>query len=94
MRLFDLILYVQDKNFLVTSGWVFLIEKVLSKDKRVLLKDTTQWRQWGSNLRPRGLDSSTLQLSHCAPHKPYAIKRWSIVVPTKSDSDVNFVYNC
>ena len=32
-----------------------------------LLKDTTQWRRRGSNLRPLGLKSSTLQLSHCAP---------------------------
>ena len=28
------------------SSWV---EPVLSKDKCVLLKDTTQWRRWGSN---------------------------------------------
>ena len=32
-----------------------------------LLKDTTQWRQWGSNPPPYGLESSTLPLSHCAP---------------------------
>ena len=32
-----------------------------------LLKDTTQWRRWGSNPRPFGLESSTLPLSHCAP---------------------------
>ena len=31
-----------------------------------LLKDTTQ-RQWGSNLWPLGLESSTLPLSHCTP---------------------------
>ena len=43
------------------------VEPVLSKDKCVLLKDTTQWRRWGSNSRPLGLESSTLPLSHCAP---------------------------
>ena len=32
-----------------------------------LLKDTTQWRRWGSKPRPLGLDSNTLPLSHCAP---------------------------
>ena len=32
-----------------------------------LLKDKTQWRWWGSNPRPLGLESSTLPLSHCAP---------------------------
>ena len=31
-----------------------------------LLKDTTQWRQWGSNPQPFGLKSSTLPLSYCA----------------------------
>ena len=30
-------------------------------------RTTTQWRRWGSNLRPFGLESSTLPLSHCAP---------------------------
>ena len=32
-----------------------------------LLKDITQWRRWGSNPRPFGLESSTLPLSHYAP---------------------------
>ena len=41
------------------SSWV---EPVLSKDKCVLLKDKTQWRRWGSNLLPLGLESSTLPL--------------------------------
>ena len=34
--------------------------------KWVLLKDTTQWRWWGSNRWPLDLESSTLPLSHCA----------------------------
>ena len=33
------------------SSWV---EPVLSKDKCVLLKNTTQWRRWGSNPLPLG----------------------------------------
>ena len=39
------------------SSWV---EPVLSKDKYVLLKDTTQCRRWGSNPRPLGIESSIL----------------------------------
>ena len=35
-----------------------------------LLKDTMQG-QWGSNLRPLGLESSTLPLSHCAPNRDF-----------------------
>ena len=45
------------------SSWV---EPPLSKDKCVLLKDTTQWRWWCSNPQPLDLKSSTLLLSHCA----------------------------
>ena len=43
------------------------VEPVLSKNKCVLHKDTTQWRRWGSNLWSLRLKSSTLPLSHCAP---------------------------
>ena len=46
---------------------IYWVEAVLSNDKCVLLKDTTQWRPWGSNPWPLGLESSTLPLSHCAP---------------------------
>ena len=41
------------------SSWV---EPILSKDKCVLLDDTTQKRRWGSNPRPLGSESSTLSL--------------------------------
>ena len=34
-----------------------------------LLKDTTQWRRWGSNPRPLGLESSIQPLSRCAPYR-------------------------
>ena len=44
-----------------------LVKPVLSKEKCVLLKDTTHWRRWGLNPRPLCFESSTLQLSHCAP---------------------------
>ena len=40
--LIDFILYVPVNNFSVMSRRVFLGEPVLSKDKRVLLKDATQ----------------------------------------------------
>ena len=33
-----------------------------------LLKDTKQWRWWGSNPWPLGHESSTLPLSHCSPN--------------------------
>ena len=33
-------------------------------------RTTTQWRRWGSNPRPFGLESSTQPLSHCAPETP------------------------
>ena len=34
-------------------------------------RTTTQWRPWGSNPRLLGLESSTLQLCHCAPKKSF-----------------------
>ena len=40
---------------------------LVAKINVVLLKDTTQWCQWGSNPQPFNLESSTLPLSHCAP---------------------------
>ena len=48
------------------------VEPVLSKDKCVLLKDTTQWCRWDSNPHPLGLERSTLPLSHCATWKIWA----------------------
>ena len=43
------------------SGRIFLGWTSTSKDKYVLLKDTTQWRRWGSNPKPLHLESSTLE---------------------------------
>ena len=65
---FDLILYVPVSNFSVMSGRVFLgwTSTKLSKDKCVMIKDTTQWHIWGL-MRPRSLETSNLPLSHCAP---------------------------
>ena len=45
------------------SSWV---EQELSKDKCVLLKDTTQLRWWDLEPGPLCLESSTLPLSHSA----------------------------
>ena len=52
-------------NLSVIKGWVFLGWISTKLGLMSLLKDTTQWRQWGLN--PRPLESSTLPLSHCAP---------------------------
>ena len=53
-------------NLSVIKGRVFLGWTKLGL--MFLLKDTTQWRRWGSNPRPFGLESNTLPLSHCAPY--------------------------
>ena len=65
--LFDLILFLLVNNFQLCLDGSSLVEPVLSKDKCVLLKDTTQWCRWDSNSLPLSLESSTLRLSHCAP---------------------------
>ena len=57
----------------LNSSWV---EPVLSQDKCVLLKDTTQCRRWGSNLQPLGLERSTLPLSQYAPYDLMAKLWW------------------
>ena len=56
-------------NLSVIKGWVFLRWNSTKLGLMFLLKDIRQWRRWGSNPRPLGLESSTLQvpLSHCAP---------------------------
>ena len=41
----------QSTNFQLCWDRFSWVEPVLSKDKCVLLKDTTQWRQWGLNLQ-------------------------------------------
>ena len=54
-------------NLSVIKGWVFLGWTSTELGLMFLLKDTTQWRPWGSNPQPLGLESSTLPLSHCTP---------------------------
>ena len=54
-------------NLSVIKGVIFLGWTSTKLGLMFLLKDTTQWRRWGSNPRPFGLESSTLPLSHCAP---------------------------
>ena len=54
-------------NLSVLKGQVFLGWTRTKLWLIFLLKDTTQWRRWGSNPRPLSLESSTLPLSHCAP---------------------------
>ena len=54
------------------SSWV---EPVLSQDKCVLLKDTTQWRQWGNTVAP----------GEARTHGPSALSQalnhWATVLP-------------
>ena len=54
-------------NISVIKGRVFLGWTSTKLGLMFLLKDTMQWRRWGSNPRPFGLKSSTLPLSHYAP---------------------------
>ena len=49
-------------NLSVNMGQVFLGWTSPKLGLMFLLKDTTQWHRWGSNLRPLGLESSTLPL--------------------------------
>ena len=52
----------------VIKGPVFLGWTSTKLGLMFLLKDTAQWRRWGSNPRPLSLETSTLPLSHCAPY--------------------------
>ena len=65
-------------NLSVIKGRVFLGWTSTKLGLMFLLKDTTQWRRWGSNPRPFGLESSTLPLSHCAP----LTSTWEVVFVT------------
>ena len=67
-------------NLSVIKGRVFLGWTSTKLGLMFLLKDTTQWRRWGSNPRPLGLETSALPLSHCAP------------VHTGSEASSNFIY--
>ena len=50
-------------NLSVIKGWVFLGWTSTKLGLMFLLKDTTQWRRWGSNPQPLSLESRTLPLS-------------------------------
>ena len=66
-NMFCLIWFLRPINNLsVIKGRVFLGWTSTKLGLMFLLKDTTQWRRWGSNPRPFGLESSTLPLCHCA----------------------------
>ena len=65
--LLDLILYIPVKFFSVMSGPVYLGWTSTKQGLNcVLLKDTGQCSQWGSNLQPFDLRTSSLPLSHCS----------------------------
>ena len=60
-------------NLSVIKGRVFLGWTSTKLGLMFLLKDTRQWRRWGSNPLPLGLKSSTLPLSHCAPIRLFGV---------------------
>ena len=66
-------------NLSVIKGRVFLGWTSTKIGLMFLLKDTKQWRRWGSNPRPLGLKSSTLALSHCAPYPPVVAHQPNII---------------
>ena len=66
--LFDLILYVHSTIFQLCGTGLPGLNQYLARINVSCSRTTTQWRRWGSNLRPFGLESSTLPLSHCAPY--------------------------
>ena len=47
-----------------------------------------QWRRWGSNPRPLGLESSTLLLSHCAPYDVHTFVCNNLVVLRNCSSHI------
>ena len=56
-------------NLSVIKGQVLLGWTSTKLGLTFLLKETTQWPRWGSNMRPFGIESSILPLSHCTPTK-------------------------
>ena len=66
-------------NLSVIKGRAFLGWTRTKLGLMFLLKDTTQWRRWGSDPWPFGLESSTLPLSHCAP-SIMGMESWQIML--------------
>ena len=77
-------------NLSVIKGRVFLGWTSTKLELIFLLKDTTQWRRWGSNPRPLGLESSTLPLSHCDPWK--SVDSDQLASPEASWSESTLLY--
>ena len=72
--LFILILYVPSTILQLNRDGPSWVEPVLIARINVSCSTTTtQWRRWGSNPQPLGLESSTLPLSHCAPHDAWSL---------------------
>ena len=67
--LFDLILNVHSTIFQLCGTGLPGLNQYLARINVSCSRTTTQWRRWGSNPWPFGLESSTLPLSHCAPHR-------------------------
>ena len=63
-------------NLSVKQGRVFLGWTSIKLGLMFMLKDTTQWRRWGLNPRPPGLQSSTLPLCSLHDAEPRFILFW------------------
>ena len=75
-------------NLSVINGRVFLGWTSNKLGLMFLLKNTTQWRRWGSNPQLLGLESSTLPLSHCASDLNIVVY-WYIKCTCKSKTFYN-----
>ena len=92
--LFNLIIYVPSSIFQLCRDRSSWVEPVLSEDECVLLKETTQWRRWGSIPRPRGLEPSTIPLSHCAPYDQCCVIHKCVYTRAQYKYWVRGVYKC
>ena len=76
---FDLILYVPSTIFQLYRDGLPGLNQYWARINVSYSRTTTQWRRWGSNPRPFGLESSTLPLSHCAPQILIVAFLWSFI---------------
>ena len=78
----DIVLDILAEHKVDTSFfcWVYLDPRTFCC-YRSHAKATRQWRRWGSNPQPLGLESSTLPLSHCAPKILYMTDKFNTYTP-------------
>ena len=66
--LFDLMLYVPSTIFQLNRDSLPGLNQYWARINVSCSRTTTQWRRWGSNSGPLGLEPSTLPQRHCAPY--------------------------